>query len=306
METKKKKNPIPMIAVLLVAAVFLGSSVCRQVSENEYLIITRFGKVNRIAEPGLTFKLPYPIENSISLEKRLNTYERPLTQTSLKNARSLMVSMYCIWKIADAEVFLRTVNTNAEAQSNILPNIIGSASGSIFSRYEMNDVVTTDAKAHKLAEIEQSIAQEAKKNAEQYGIELVSVGVRHLGLPPNKTQQSLIERMRQEREVESQKYLIKGETEAQKIISEGKAEGRKIRDTALAEAERIRAEGEMEAAMYYEVFNQAPELASFLLKLEALKSALADGKTALILDVNTKPFDLLNDGAINVLGEGAR
>ena len=112
--------------------------------------------------------------------------------------------------------------------------------------------------------------------------------------------------MRQERKVEAQKHIIKGETEAQKIISEGNAEGRKIRGSALAEAERIRAEGEMEAAKYYEVFNQAPELAAFLLKLEALKSALADGNTALILDVNTKPFDLLNDSALGVLREGAR
>ena len=66
---KKKKNLIPILAVLGVAIIFLGSSVCRQVSENEYLIITRFGKVNRIADPGLNFKLPYPIENSISLSK---------------------------------------------------------------------------------------------------------------------------------------------------------------------------------------------------------------------------------------------
>ncbi len=304
--SEKKKNYIPTIAVILVAVVFVGSSVCRQVSENEYLIITRFGKVNRVAEPGLTFKLPYPIENSVSIEKRLNTYERPLTQTGLKDAKSLMVSLYCIWQVTNPEEFLRTVNTNTEAESNILPNIIGSATGIVFSQYGLEDIVSADVKNEKLIEIENKIAEEAKSNSDQYGIKIVQVGVRHLGLPPNKTQDSLIERMRQERKVEAQKHIIKGETEAQKIISEGNAEGRKIRGSALAEAERIRAEGEMEAAKYYEVFNQAPELAAFLLKLEALKSALADGNTALILDVNTKPFDLLNDSALGVLREGAR
>ena len=44
----------------------------------------------------------------------------------------------------DPKEFLKTVNTTAEAQSNILPNIIGSATGSVFSQYELNDVVTTD------------------------------------------------------------------------------------------------------------------------------------------------------------------
>ena len=71
MAAEKKKHTLAIIAVILVALTFLGSSVCEQVSENEHLIITRFGKVNRVAEPGLNFKLPYPIESSISLEKRL-------------------------------------------------------------------------------------------------------------------------------------------------------------------------------------------------------------------------------------------
>ena len=301
MATEKKKHTLAIIAVLVVALTFLGSSVCEQVSENEHLIITRFGKVNRVAEPGLNFKLPYPIESSISLEKRLNTYERPLTQTSLKDARSLMVAVFCVWKISDPEVFLKTVNSNSEAESNILPTIVGATTGSVFARYDLGDIVTSDPKQHKLPQMEQEIAAGAQEKASSYGMEIVKVGVRHLGLTPNKTQEALIERMRQERLVEAQKIIIEGETDAQKIISTANAEGRKIRDTALAQAERIRAEGEMQAASYYKVFNQAPDLASFLLKLEALKSALADGKTALILDVNTKPFDLLQDDSIGIL-----
>ena len=301
MATEKKKHTLAIVAVLVVALTFLGSSVCEQVSENEHLIITRFGKVNRIAESGLNFKLPYPIESSISLEKRFNTYERPLTQTSLKDARSLMVAVFCVWKISDPEVFLKTVNSNSEAESNILPTIIGATTGSVFSRYDLSDIVNSDPKLHKLPQMEQEIAAGAQDKASSYGMEIIKVGVRHLGLTPNKTQEALIERMRQERLVEAQKIIIEGETDAQKIISTANAEGRKIRDTALAQAERIRAEGEMQAASYYKVFNQAPELASFLLKLEALKSALADGKTALILDVNTKPFDLLQDDSIGIL-----
>ena len=36
--------------------------------------------------------------------------------------------------------------------------------------------------------IEDEIAEQAKVNASQYGIELVSVGIRHSRFPPNKTQ----------------------------------------------------------------------------------------------------------------------
>lgn len=301
MAAEKKKHTLAIIAVILVALTFLGSSVCEQVSENEHLIITRFGKVNRVAEPGLNFKLPYPIESSISLEKRFNTYERPLTQTSLKDARSLMVSVFCVWKISDPEQFLKTVNSNSEAESNILPTIVGSTTGSVFSRYDLSDIVTADKKQHKLADMEKEIAAGTQAKAKDYGMEIIKVGVRHLGLTPNKTQEALIERMRQERLVEAQKLIIDGETKAQKIISEANAEGQKIRDTANAQAERIKAEGEKLAASYYKVYSKAPDLASFLLKLESLKSALADGKTALILDVNTAPFDLLKGESIDAL-----
>jgi regulator of protease activity HflC (stomatin/prohibitin superfamily) len=65
----------------------------------------------------------------------------------------------------------------------------------------------------------------------------------------------------------------------------------------LAEAEKkameIRGQADAEAAKSFEVFKEHPELAVFLLKLNALEASLKDRST-LILDERTPPFDLLN------------
>ena len=56
------------------------------------------------------------------------------------------------------------------------------------------------------------------------------------------------------------------------------------------------AEGDAEAAKYYEVFKENPELAEFLRKLDSLR-VIMQSRTTLVLDTNVAPFDLFKPGA---------
>ena len=67
--TKGSKTSLLIVAA--AALIFIASSVMQQVPETHYAIITRFGAVNRIVEPGLRLKWPYPVESITFLEKRL-------------------------------------------------------------------------------------------------------------------------------------------------------------------------------------------------------------------------------------------
>ena len=62
--------------------------------------------------------------------------------------------------------------------------------------------------------------------------------------------------------------------------------------SAQARAKEIMAEGQQEAASYFNVFAQNPELAIFLKEIEALKESLQQ-KATIILDTKTPPFTLL-------------
>ena len=61
---------------------------------------------------------------------------------------------------------------------------------------------------------------------------------------------------------------------------------------ADADARRIRAEADAAAAEFYRVFEEDPELAMFLRKLEVLEETLGFRSTVL-LGPDTEPFDLL-------------
>ena len=290
---------MPIFIAAGAAALFLASSACFQAREGESALVLRFGKPVREAKPGLNLKLPYPFESVTRLDHRLMNLERPMAQTSLKNAQSLMVGTYTIWKIKDSSMFLSSLGNVKKAESS-LSDILGGATGQVYSRYLLHDVVTANGDS-KLATIEKEILAIAAPAAEKYGIEIVSCGVHRQGLVPDKTTESAIERMREARQVLAQEYRLEGEKEAQKIIADARTESLKTIDKARSEAEKTRSAGEAAAAANFEVFKQDPELAAFLFKLEALRTTLTGANTVLILDDETSPFDLLKKSSLDSL-----
>ena len=59
----------------------------------------------------------------------------------------------------------------------------------------------------------------------------------------------------------------------------------------MADATRIQGEGEAAAAKVLPVFQQNPELANFLLRIDAMQQSL-NQRSTLIFDERTPPFDL--------------
>ena len=82
---------------------------------------------------------------------------------------------------------------------------------------------------------------------------------------------------------------------AKEIMTKADNERMNILTQAEAQAKKTRAEGDSEAAKYYAVFQQNPELAIFLRKLESMKRLMGT-RTTLILDTNYAPFDILKFG----------
>ena len=84
--------------------------------------------------------------------------------------------------------------------------------------------------------------------------------------------------MKSERQVLISRAKYEGEAEAQKIKSAADRQAAETIANAEADATRIRGEGEAEAAKALPVFQQNPELANFLLRIDALQAvAQPDG-----------------------------
>jgi membrane protease subunit HflC len=102
--------------------------------------------------------------------------------------------------------------------------------------------------------------------------------------------------MIQERQRAAAERLAEGEREAKNIRIKADSQKAILLADAEAEAKEIRAKGDAEAAQYYAVFKQNPELAEFLRKLDSLRSVMKS-RTTLVLDTDVAPFNLFKPGA---------
>ena len=98
--------------------------------------------------------------------------------------------------------------------------------------------------------------------------------------------------MRAERQRQVKRYQGEGEAKAIEIRAQADLQRQKILEDARAAATVMMGQADAEAAKYYRVFEQFPELAIFLQQVKALKAATGD-KTTLILGPDTQPFNLL-------------
>ncbi len=181
--------------------------------------------------------------------------------------------------------------------------MLRSANIAVVSEHPLSDYVNADPKALKFDaiqnDIEQAVQDELATN--HCGIQLEFLGLKRIGLPEGVTQ-TVFDRMKNERQVLISHEVNEGAREAQEIKA---AADRQAADTIInaeAAATRIRAEGEAEAAKMFPVFQQNPELANYLLRLDALQQSL-NQKSTLIFDERTPPFDLFTHLPTNSPGQ---
>ncbi|MHC5214804.1 MAG: SPFH domain-containing protein, partial [Planctomycetota bacterium] len=155
-----------------------------------------------------------------------------------------------------------------------------------------SEFVNTDPDKIQFKQIEDEIANEISDQAmQEYGIAIKTVGIKLLDVPKDVTAK-VFERMKADRTRKKESILAEGRAEAERIRSDAEAKQKELLAMATTQAQLIRGTGDAEAARYYEMLKEDPELAMFLRNLEALKKILAE-KTTIVLGVETEPIDLL-------------
>lgn len=302
-----------LVLALVVVAIFLAGLVTFQVRETEIALVKRLGKVKEDASgnvlvygAGLHWKLPF-IEDVWRTDKRLQVYELKkgrIEQITTSDNNQIVVSVYVLWRVADPALFFKSFPPPDSDYSSELDALVRSARNNVLPQHAFSELVNTDPARARLQDIEREILDQVRARAlQQYGIEVVDIGFKHIGFPEQVTQK-VFARMRAEREKRAQEYLSQGVRDAQRIRAEADREASDTVAKAQAESKRIRAQGDEEAAKSYAVFQEAPDLAVFLRKLDALRQTLSE-KTTLVVDTNTPPYDLLLKGATDI-GDAAR
>lgn len=311
MADKKLKIHWPMVVLgIFVAIVFFSILFLFTVSETDYAIMERFGSPIReevdgdeqvkVYSPGLHFKIPF-IDQVWQHDKRSQVYQLKrgqVEQMQTADDYQLIATTFVVWNVGNVYRFYKSVGTTDNAQDK-LDEIVRNSRNNVIGKHPLNRFINVDESKLDLDGIEKEIQKGAAPVASQeYGIEIKHIAFRHLGFPQDVTVK-VFERMEAERKAQAQKYRSRGEKEATEIRARADLEAQRILADANAKATEIRAEGDRAAAEFYSVFQENPQLASFLRKLEALEKTLSD-KTTLILDTKTVPYDLLLPGAIDL------
>lgn len=306
--------------IMMVVAAFiilLALRLCFYVlDETEQAIILQFGQPvgKPITEAGLHFKLPYPIQEVTTFEKRFLEWDGDAKQIPTAEKTYIWIDAFARWRISDPLKFYQRVRNETTAQSR-LDDIINSAVRTFVSENLLIEIVrnsnremkssieeqagpigstVTDKIQRGREEIRKLILAKAQEAMPEFGIELLDVQIKRLNYS-TQVREKVYERMISERhriaelyrsEGQGQKAEIDGkrQKELQRITSEGYREAQEIKGRADAEATRI----------YAEAFGKDPEFYSFLQTLESYRETLKDN-TTLILNTDSEFLKYLKD-----------
>ncbi|WP_177194776.1 FtsH protease activity modulator HflK [Alteribacillus iranensis] len=261
------------------------------VDESEQAALITFGRVDEtITEPGLKFKLPWPIQTAEVLPVSTNslrvgyetTEDGEVTEYNDEakmitgDENILFVDLVVQWRITNPEQYL----FNADDPENILYQASSASLRGVIGNSEVDDVLTDQR-----AEIEGTVLETLTALLEQYeiGVTVLDVKLQNVELPTEEVRQAFtaVTDAREERLTkinEAQKYRNQqmNEAEGEKDAVISRAEGQRAErvETARGEASRF-------TALYDEYVNE-PEVTRERLVLETLQDVLPDTELYII------------------------
>ena len=314
------RNLFLIIIAAIIVIGFLFFMMTYTVRFTDVAVVTTFGRAGenaRVETPGLKFKWPAPIQSTTVYDDRVRLLKTRDETQQTADQRQIVVGAFLTWKISDPLKFYTNFRGDAgpdpeqhyEAAEDKLEPIFRSAMSQV-SQYRMSDLFAMGS-ASKIADLERDILSrlqttdvDAQSDLDDFGIEVILVGVSSIEFPQSATTQ-VFERMKAEREKLAAEAESEGSARAQTIRSNAEADAERIMSFVSALAGEILARGETEAARWLAVMNEDPELAAFLERIDLMRRGFGK-RVTLIFDTRMMGFELFDpDGIARFFGAEA-
>ncbi|MBK19660.1 MAG: HflC protein [Rhodospirillaceae bacterium] len=262
--------------VVLVFGIALFDSMF-VVHQTKSALVLQFGKpvlpVHK--EPGLKFKIPV-VQDVEYFDNRILDLDPAPQEVILQDQKRINVDSFVRYKIVNPLEFKRRALT----QANFIQIFGGRLNAAV--RAEVGKVLLGDMLSDKRDDVMERITAALKKQAPQFGIEVVDVRIGRTDLPA-ATAQSVYKRMNSEREAQARKLRSEGAEAKVKIQADADRQRTIILANARREAQILRGEGEgAKTKILNDAFGQDPEFFGFYRSMEAYGSALGDGTTMVL------------------------
>ncbi|MBV1836743.1 SPFH domain-containing protein [Acetobacter estunensis] len=282
----------------LVFCATLSAAMSYTVETGKAVVVTRFGAPVRVrTEPGLSWKLPAPLEVEQVVDLQARTTSGGLQDVGTRDGLRVLIQAYLVWSVSDdpehVRHFLRTTGNDPDEAARQLRSLLGSTLQIVASDFALRNLVNTNPQDVKLSEFETKLLGVLRPQAEAiYGIHIDQVGVERLSLPA-ETLSATVARMRAERETVAAARTAEGLRQAAAIKSDAQRDSRIIVAKAKAEAAETEAHAREEAArIYADSYTRNPDLYATLRTLDTLNSIVGKN-TRLVLRTDAPPFNAL-------------
>jgi modulator of FtsH protease HflC len=134
----KKSRLLVIVAIL--AVLLVGYASAFTVGEAEQVVILQFGEVKRlVAEPGLSFKIPF-LQEAKRFEKRWLEWDGDANQITTLDKRYIYIDVFARWRISEPLLFIETLRNELSAQSR-LDDIIDNATRNVIAGHNLIEVI---------------------------------------------------------------------------------------------------------------------------------------------------------------------
>jgi membrane protease subunit HflK len=281
-------SPFWLIVILVVGVAFLGYNFFTfRVQPDELGIVLRFGAYDRQAQPGLNFRLPYPVDmvytpkvtrvsrvtvgqvaddvSGVGLGRDIP--EESLMLTGDENIVDIDFSVF--WVINNAENFL----FNIQNPESTVKAVAESAMREIVGRSNIQPILT---QARQITET--AVQQLMQTTLDAYG---AGVQVTQLQLLKVDPPAEVIDAFRDVQAARADQERIRNEaqTYSNRIIPEARGQASQITEAANAYRDRTVAEATGQADRFTKVleeYTKAPDVTRRRIFLETMESVLGD------------------------------
>ena len=276
----------PALAGLVIVIVILSSCLFI-VREQDSALVFTLGEVRKsITEPGLYLKFPPPFENSVFLDKRLQTIETKepeRIQTSEK--KNLLIDSFVKWRIADPRLFYVTFGVNDRAAQERLQAQIRDALNASVNVRTVKDVISVERE-----KIMKEVLDNVQARAKPLGVQVVDVRLRRIEFAP-EISESVYRRMEAERKQEANRLRATGAADSERIRAQADRQRQEILAQAYAKSQGIRGEGDAKAAaIYNDAYGKNSQFYSFYKSLEGYRAAFSESSDMLVLSPKSDFF----------------
>ncbi|HEY5410436.1 MAG TPA: SPFH domain-containing protein, partial [Caulobacteraceae bacterium] len=185
----RRRMTVRIVVASVIVLVALIAECIVMVPADQAVVINRLGDPTRVlTRPGLAWKLPAPIETTVSIDLRLRTTSTGLQDVGTRDGLRVLLQVYTAWQVPNdpqhIRQFLRALRNQPDEAARQLRSFVSAAMHITASNFNLADLVNSDPRNVKIDGFEQQLrGQIAAQVLQSYGVEIRQVGVERLTLP---------------------------------------------------------------------------------------------------------------------------